>query len=159
MNLFEQSADNPVQAIQAEIAALNGRIEELTARLADIEQKLGEADIAAVSVEALENQRQGLQKALAEVHRGRKLAEQRFAVLQEAEAAARTKGSNKNVSVIEVCAGEVRWRNGLLEQLWHINYLAPTGAVEKTIEEWQLVPVSEEPAVAGHIRYRSRQPV
>jgi TolA-binding protein len=159
VNLFEQSADNQVQAIQDEIAALSGRIEELTARLADIEQKLGKTGIAAVSVEALENQRQGLQKALAEVQRGRKLAEQRFVVLQEAEAAARTKGSNKTVSAIEVCAGEVRWRNGLLEQLWHINYLAPTGAVEKTIEEWQLVPVSEEPAIAGHIRRRSRQPV
>jgi hypothetical protein len=131
MKFSKLIANNPAQAI----ATLSGRIEELTAQLADIGQTLGEARI--------NQQRQGLQKALAEVQR--KLAEQRFAALQEAEAVARTKVSHKNVSAFEVCAGEVRWSNGLLERLWHINYLGPTGAVEKTIEKWQLVLVSEEP--------------
>ena len=56
------------------------------------------------------------------------------------------------MSSIDVCAGEVRWHNGLLEQLWHIYYFGPTGAVEKIEEEWQLVPVFEEPAIAGHVR-------
>ena len=175
MKFFQQIVNDPAQAIKDEIAAATGHIDELTAQLADIEQKLGEAHnktkrsfaegavdngaIAAVSVEALEDKRQGIHKRLAEVQRSRKLAEQRFAALQEAEAVAGTKVSDKDVSAFEVCAGELRWRNGLLEQLWHINYLGPTGAVERTIEEWQLVPVSEEPAIAGHIRCRSRQPV
>ena len=91
-------------------AAATDRIGELTATLAAIEQKLAEtrdyqkrsfaegavddAAIAAVSVEALEDQRQGLQKVLAEVQRRRQEADQGFAVLQEAEAAARAKVSD-----------------------------------------------------------------
>ena len=43
MNLFEQNADNPAQAIEEEISAAIGCIEELTVQLADIEEKLGEA--------------------------------------------------------------------------------------------------------------------
>ena len=43
--------------------------------------------------------------------------------------------------IVLVCAGEVRWRkDGLLEQLWRINYVGTTGAVEKTTEEWRVVP-------------------
>jgi hypothetical protein len=76
-------------------------------------------------VEALENQRQGL---------------------------------DKNLGAFEVCTGDVRWRNGLLEQLWQINYLGPNGAIEKTIEEWQSAPASEGLATAGHIRWHSRPP-
>ena len=91
-------------------AAATDRIGELTAGLAAIEQKLAEtrdyekrsfaegavddAAIAAVSVEALEDQRQGLQKALAEVQCRRQEADQGLAVLQEAEAAARSKVSD-----------------------------------------------------------------
>ena len=138
MELIEQSADNPAQIIEEEIAAAIGHIKELTVQLADIDEKLGEAR------NKTERLKDDLQKAL-EGQRSRRLAEQRLAVLQEGEATARTKVSDKNVNAFEVCASEVRWRNGLLEQLWHINYLGPTG-VEKTIEEWQLVPVSEEPA-------------
>ena len=91
-------------------AAATERIGELTAGLAAIEQKLAEtrdyqkrsfaegavddAAIAAVSIEALEDQRQGLQKALAEVQRRRQEADQGLTVLQEAEAAARLKVSD-----------------------------------------------------------------
>ncbi len=43
--------------------------------------------------------------------------------------------------IVTVCAGEVRWRkDGLLEQLWRINHIGPTGVVVKTTEEWRLVP-------------------
>ncbi len=125
---FWSGAKKPTQAIQEEIEAESGRIERLTAQLADIEQKLRHA--------REEEQR----------------AEQWFVRVQEAVVAARTQVSDKNVSAIEVCAGEVRWHNGLLEQLWHIYYFGPTGAVEKTEEEWQLVPELEKPAIAGHIR-------
>jgi DNA-binding NarL/FixJ family response regulator len=38
MKSFQQIANNPAQAIKDEIAALNGRIEELTAQLANIGQ-------------------------------------------------------------------------------------------------------------------------
>ena len=41
MKSFEQSADNPAQVIEEEIAALSGRIEELTAQLANIGQSRG----------------------------------------------------------------------------------------------------------------------
>ncbi len=43
--------------------------------------------------------------------------------------------------IVTVCAGEVRWRKDrLLEQLWRINHVGPTGVVVKTKEEWRLVP-------------------
>ncbi len=170
MKWFGPGAKKPAQAIQEEIDALNSRIEELTAQLTDIEQKLrqarenerrsfaenaiDDAAIAAVSVEKLEPQLQGLQNARAELQRHRQEAEQKLVMVQEAVAAARTKVSEKNMNAIEVCAGEVRWHNGLLEQLWHTHYFGPTGAVERTAEEWQLVPELEEPAIAGHIRPR-----
>ena len=61
--------------------------------------------------------------------------------------------SDKNTNAIEFCAGEVRWRqDGLLEQLWRINHIGPTGAVQKATEEWRLVPELEEPAIAEHVR-------
>jgi chromosome segregation ATPase len=126
VNLSEQSADNPAHPIEKEIAAATGRIEELTVQLADIEEKLGEAR------NKTERLKDDLQKALAEVQRSPKLAEQRLAVLQEKEATARTKVSEKIESPYDVCAGEVRWRkDGLLEQLWRGG---------KTTEEWRLVP-------------------
>ena len=53
------------------------------------------------------------------------------------------KVSEKIVSAYEVCVGEVRWRqDGLLEQLWRINHVGTTDAVDKTSEEWEwrLVP-------------------
>jgi hypothetical protein len=104
---------NDIDSFIAELAA-DPRTAASANALADA---LRAVDLA---LEALENQR---------------------AALQEAEAVAQTKVSDKNVSAFEVCAGDVRWRkDGLLEQLWRINYVGPTGAVEKTTEEWQLVP-------------------
>ena len=82
-----------------------------------------------------------LQMALDKVYGRHEDTKQRLAVLQKEGATARIKALGKNVSAYEVCAGEIRWRkDGLLEQLWRIDCLGPTGAVEKTIEEWQLVP-------------------
>ena len=168
MNWFGASAKKPAQALEEEIEAISSQLEKFTGQLADIEQNLrqarnneqrsfaenaiDDAAIAAVAVEEFEAQRQSVQSTIADLQRRRQDTEQRFAVVQEAVAAARTKGSIKKMSSIDVCAGEVRWHNGLLEQLWHIYYFGPTGAVEKIEEEWQLVPVFEEPAIAGHVR-------
>ncbi len=168
MKWFGAGAKKPSQALEEEIEAIRRQLEKFTGQLADIDEELrqardkerkslaenaiDDAAIAAVSVEELEAQRHGIEKTLAELQRRRRNAEQRFAVVQEAVAAARTKPSDKRLSAIEVCAGEVRWHSGLLEQLWHIHYFGPTGAIEKTVKEWQLVPELEEPAIAGHIR-------
>ncbi len=108
MKWFGPGAQKPAQAIQEEIEVLNGRIEKLTAQLADIEQKLRQAREKVV------------QKTIAELQRRRQDAEQSFVMAQEVVAAARTRVSDKNVSAMEICAGEIRWHNGLLEQLWHI---------------------------------------
>lgn len=161
MNLFGRNANNPAHAIE-QIAAITRRMKELTAQLASIEQKRDEAhhnvfaesaiDDAAIAalVEALEDQHQKLQVALAEVQRRRRDAERG---LHEVETSVAPTKVSKNLSAIEVCAGEVRWHNGLLEQLWYVHYIGPTGAIEKTIEEWQPVLVSDEPARTGHVRF------
>jgi hypothetical protein len=41
---------------------------------------------------------------------------------------------------------------GFFEQLWRINRIGPIGAVEKTIEEWRLVPKLEDSAYASQYR-------
>ncbi len=110
MKWFGLGAIKPAQAIQEEIDALDGRIEELTAHLADVEQKLRQA----------RDNEQGVQKTIGELQRHQQDAERGLVLVQGAVAAARTKASEKNVSAMEICAGQIRWHNGLLEQLWHI---------------------------------------
>jgi len=87
------------QDIQGEKTTATARVEELTAELVAVEKKRqdiqGEKTTATARVEeltaelvAVEEKRQDNQKAVAELQRGRREAEQRFAVLQEGKAPA-----------------------------------------------------------------------
>lgn len=46
----------------------------------------------------------------------------------------------KVITTMESCSGQVRWEDGVLEQLWHIQHIGTTGAIEKVTEEWRTVP-------------------
>jgi len=46
----------------------------------------------------------------------------------------------KVVTEYEECHGQVRWREGVLEQLWTVTGIGTTGAIETVDHVWRPVP-------------------
>ena len=46
----------------------------------------------------------------------------------------------KVVATYEECHGQVRWREGVLEQLWTVTGIGTTGAIETVDHVWRPVP-------------------